>query len=171
MPCGFTSLLQLIWISFSFPCSSSLAWACPHPQRRNPSTYFPVGNALCTKPFYVCKNFHRSAQSGAAIFMRDALPAERVSADSKKDPLLSIPPKTLVYNQQPLPPGRFHRFAQSGVPLFMQSARRVRCSRTEYPLLSMPTKTPFARFFFALAKTFIALHNRELRVLCGMPYR
>ena len=28
--------------------------------------------------------------------MRDAFPAERVSADSKKDPLLSIPLKTLV---------------------------------------------------------------------------
>ena len=103
--------------------------------------------------------------------MRNPLLVERVLADLKNGPLLSMPSKTLVYKQRPLPHGKLHRFAQSGVQFFMQSARQVRGSRTEYPLLSMPTKTPFARFFFALAKTFIALHNRELRFLCWMPYR
>lgn len=166
MPCCFTSLLS--WISFL--CSSP-AWACPHPQRRNPSAYLPVEKALCTKLFYVCNNFHRSAQSGAAFFYAGCTSAGESFVGLEKRPSTFYPAQNPGAQPTTAASRKISSLRTIRSPAFYAVCQASEVQRTEYPLLSMPTKTPFARFFFAFVKTFIGLHNRELRVLCGMPYR
>ena len=78
MPYCFTSL-QLIWISF--PCSSSPAWACPSPQRRNPLYLLSRRNPFLTsnnyglpRTFIALHNlelrFYAGCTSGGVIFGR-----------------------------------------------------------------------------------------------------